>query len=133
MKMKPRVLIAEREGIIEADLKSMFKSWGFDTPAVAKTEDNILKMALEFDCDVVVLDENLQAVPNFLTTIRRLIKESHSIVVFLSDYLNSRIPEPIMSNKSFYHLPKPFNSNELQCIVESSMHHDTMEEVSSIV
>lgn len=117
---KRRVLIAEKDGIVAADLQAMFQNWGYDRPAVARTLDELFDDRGGMPFDMVIIDENCQMCSNWLHTIKRIFSEYKAIVVFLSDFFNTHLPENLMAEKSFYLLPKPFNQHELECIASSA-------------
>lgn len=118
---KPRVLIAEKDHIVAADLQHLFRNWGFDDPMVTTDMDTLFSRKRTEQYDIVVIDQNCHDSSNWFHTVRRIFREYRSIVVFLSDFFYVQLPENIMAEKSFYLLPKPFNYNELQNIAESTL------------
>jgi len=117
---KPRVLIAERDGIVATDLQSLFVTWGFEEPLMATSMEKLIQNKNKEKFDLVVIDENCQNSSTWFTMIRMIIKEYNSTVVFLSDFFNAHLPESLMAEKSFFLVPKPFNQNELQSIACSA-------------
>ena len=118
--VKPRVLIAEKDGIIATDLQMMFKIWGFEEPSISNSMDNLINKTNSDNYDIVVIDENCQSSRSWIHTIKHFLKEYESVVVFLSDFINTHLPETLMAEKSFFLLPKPFNQSELQSIASSA-------------
>ncbi|MBN2416557.1 hypothetical protein JXO52_11985 [bacterium] len=120
MNEKKRVLIAEKDGIVAADLKKLFEEWGYAEQAVTKTIDMIGHDDARQGYDLVVIDENCHGLNGSIHVIRRFFREYGAKVVYISDFFNTHLPECLMAEKSFYLLPKPFNQSELESIACSA-------------
>jgi len=117
----PKVLIGEKDGIIAADLQALFQGWGFQPPRVAKDVEEMFRLNDLESFDMVVVDENIHQYPNFIQTLRHFMKTMNGCVIYLSDFVNGRLPETLLANDAIHTLSKPFNYNELQFIATSAM------------
>lgn len=117
----PKVLIGEKDGIIAADLQVLFEGWGFQAPRFAKNVDEMFRLNDIESFDMVVVDENIHDYPNFIQTLRHLLKTMHGRVIYLSDFVSGRLPETLLANDALHALSKPFNNNELYFIAKSAL------------
>ena len=113
---KRRVLIAEKDGIVAADLKKLFEDWGYEEHTITRTIDFLGEYEDSTRYDMVVIDENCHPISSSIHTIRKFFRDYGAKVVFLSDFFNVHLPESLMAEKQFFLLPKPFNQSELESI-----------------
>ena len=113
MKRMPNVLIGENEGIIAADLMSLFKSWGWDNPYITRDIKDVKRKSAYNHFDLVVIDENIIDNESVISLILQLVRSGKSRVILLSDSMNRIIPDSLKNCSSFYCLSKPFNYKEL--------------------
>ncbi len=113
MKRTPNVLIGENEGIIAADLMSLFKSWGWDNPYITRDIQDVKRKSAYSHFDLVVIDENIVDNESVFSLILQLVRSGKSRVILLSDSMNRIIPDSLKNCSTFYCLPKPFNYREL--------------------
>ncbi|MCK5148225.1 hypothetical protein KAR48_15825 [bacterium] len=121
IKEAPRVLIGEKDGIVAADLEALFQSCGFQRPRVARNVEEIFNYNDKESFDIVVVDENIHDCHNFAQTLRHLLNSMSGQIVYISDFLSSRLPDSLLNNSALHSISKPFNYNELQFIAESAM------------
>ena len=116
------VLIGEYEGIIAADLKSLFNSWGWSKPYVTKDLKDVEQKSLFSKFELVIIDENIIKNESVFALITQLVISGKSRVIFLADSFNHTIPENLNNCASFYCLSKPFNYSELANAVHSGQY-----------
>jgi DNA-binding response OmpR family regulator len=118
MKNKPKILLAEKEGIIAEDIERHLIDWGYAVPALATSEKKTFELVKSKRPDLVILDTFLDGDSNgshFAIQITQKFKVS---VILLSDWIHEKSRMKIQKDRSVYFVPKPFDVMELRTIVK---------------
>jgi len=118
MKNKPNILVAENERIVASDIKNLLIDWGYTEPLIAGSADQILKIVKKKRPDLVIIDNRLQGNKSGRQTAEILNEKYNIAVILLSDWFKESVQSLKKTVKSFYSIPKPFDSEELKSKIQ---------------
>jgi two-component system, LytTR family, response regulator LytT len=117
-----RILIIEDEDFFADMIKSMVKDMGHDVVGLAQTEAKAFKMIHETECDLVILDVNLEGNKEGLKLAKNL-REEKIPFMFLTSFADSATLEEAKNSLPGSYLVKPFNEKELKASIEMALMH----------
>jgi CheY-like chemotaxis protein len=105
---KRRILVVEDEFLIRMLLEDMLTDLGYDLAGVAGRVDEATEMAKTTDCDLAILDVNLDGHEVF--PVADLLAQRGTPFIFVTGYGGRGLPEPYRDHPM---LQKPFQLEEL--------------------
>ena len=110
--MAARVLIAEDETIIRLDLKGMLESAGFEVCAEARDGEEAVRLALQSEPDIALLDVKMPRLDG-IEAARRILDERPIPIVMLTAYGQDELVSRALEAGVFGYLVKPFREQDL--------------------
>ena len=114
-----RVLIAEDETIIRLDLKGMLEAAGLEVCAEARDGEEAVRLALETEPDVVLLDVKMPRLDG-IEAARRILDERPLPIVMVTAYGEQELVSRAVEAGVFGYLVKPFREGDLLPAVETA-------------
>lgn len=124
---KTRILIAEDEPVIAADLQSCLRRLGYDVVATPDNGQEALEQALTLQPDLVLLDIVLGGGIDGIQVATRLGAESEIPVVFVTSHADERTLRRARETAPFGYVLKPFEPRALQAAIEIALHRSRSE------
>lgn len=120
---RPKVLIAEDELLVAADLRETLENLGYDVVGEAETGPAAIEMAEQFQPDVVLMDIRLRESMDGIEAAGAIRRRWQLPVVFLTSNPNERIRSRAQAAAAYGYLLKPFrpdilNATLLQAIAQ---------------
>lgn len=110
---KPRVLVAEDEPLIGADLEELLVALGYEVPRVIDSVDMVLPAFRDCRPDIVIMDIRLRSFNDGIDAARRLRLFSEVPVIFLSAHSDEATYKRAKDINSSVFLSKPLDENRL--------------------
>ena len=126
-KPTPRILIAEDETIVAADLERMLMGQGYDSAGTFASGEEVLRGTEEARPDLVLMDIKLRGELNGIETAAR-IRERYGIpVVYLASYTEEMVLQRAKTADPFGCVGKPVRERELRAIIEMALYRHEMD------
>lgn len=126
-KVGAKILVVEDEVITGEHIKLALKNQGYQVVGLVISGEEAISKVEDTDVDLVLMDINLKGKIDGVEAAEE-IKDRHSIpVIFLTAYSDektlkrAKITEPSV-RESFGLLNKPFKEEDLQSIIEKTLH-----------
>ena len=103
-----RVLVAEDETLIRLDIVETLTGAGFDVVAEAGDGEEAVKLALEFEPDLCVMDVKMPKMDG-ITAAERILKELSCAVVMLTAFSQTELVERARDAGAMAYVVKPFS------------------------
>lgn len=118
MKHNPKILIAESEGIIAADIRSQLIGWGYSMVHVAESVERTFTRIEERCPNLVILDQGIKGNIDVTQAATQITNKFHIAVILLIDCMNEKIRKCMKTLRFFYCISKPFDLEELHSLIE---------------
>lgn len=120
-----RVVVAEDDAIVAADLRESLEGMGYEVPAVVGSGKDAVEAARAHTPDVVLMDVRMPGTMDGVEAARRISDELTIPVVYLSGYSDDVTVARAKQTHPFGYLVKPFDPRELKTAVEIAVyrHH----------
>jgi two-component system cell cycle sensor histidine kinase/response regulator CckA len=113
-----RILIAEDERLIAADLQRRLARLGHTVVALAASGKEAVKQSLALQPDVVLMDIRLQGEMDGVEAARRIHASVAIPVVFMTAYVDEDTHQRVRAVSPWGCLYKPFTPHQVQSVVE---------------
>jgi two-component system, response regulator PdtaR len=121
-----RVLIAEDETIIRLDLKGMLEGAGFEVCAEARDGEEAVRLALESEPDIALLDVKMPRLDG-IEAARKILDERPIPIVMVTAYGERELVARAVEAGVFGYLVKPFRETDLLPAIETArVRHDEL-------
>ena len=128
LRRKPRILVAEDEMIIAADLEDILTGLGYDSAGIFMSGEETLQGIDEARPDLVLMDIRLQGELDGLATAAQ-IRERHDIpVVYLTGYAEEAVLQAATLTDPFGYVGKPVREGELRATIEMALYRHEMDQ-----
>jgi two-component system, response regulator PdtaR len=118
MKMsKLRILIVEDEAVTSADLHDELIAQGYEVMGIASTAEAALKMAMEGQPDLTLMDINLSGATNGIAAARAL-RERDIPIIFLTAHYDERTLAQAKLTSPVGYITKPFDPHQIGVAIE---------------
>ena len=122
-----RILIAEDERIVAADISDSLKMLGYEVVASVASGEKALAMIGETKPDIVLMDIILKGRLSGITAASR-IRETFGIpVVYLTAHADENTLEKAKRTEPYGYIVKPFVERELRSTIEMALYKHMME------
>lgn len=118
MKHNPKILIAESDSIIAADVRSQLMDWGYSMVHVAESVERIFTRVEEWCPNLVILDQGMKGNVEVTQAATRLTNGFHTSVILLIDCMNAKIRKCMKTLRLFYCISKPIDLEELHSLIQ---------------
>ena len=114
-----RVLICEDETIIRLDLRATFEDAGYEVIGEAKDGEEAVRLAIELEPDLVVMDVQMPKLDG-IEAAKRLLTERPVPVVIVTAFPEQQLVERAVEAGVFGYVVKPFRREELLAAVHTA-------------
>jgi two-component system, response regulator PdtaR len=114
-----RVLICEDETIIRLDLRATFEDAGYDVVGEARDGEEAIRLGLELEPDLVVMDVQMPKLDG-IEAAKRLLTERPVPVVIVTAFPEQQLVERAVEAGVFGYVVKPFRREELLAAVQTA-------------
>lgn len=116
-----KILVVENEVIVAWDLKQRLESLGYLVPALAITGEEAVKLAAEFEPDLILMDIRLGGALDGIEA-ARLVREQRDIpVIYLTAYSDQETLDRAKTTTPYGYMLKPFQDKELKIAIEIAL------------
>ncbi|MFC7580490.1 ANTAR domain-containing response regulator [Schaalia naturae] len=112
-----RVLVAEDETLIRLDIVETLTGAGYEVVAEAGDGEEAVKLALEFEPDLCVMDVKMPKMDG-ITAAEKILKEISCAVVMLTAFSQTELVERARDAGAMAYVVKPFSPADLIPAVE---------------
>ncbi len=126
-KAPKRILIAEDEAIIAADVAATVRGLGYEVPAMAATGEEALEIAKRLKPDLILMDILMPGRIDGIEAARTLSKSFDIPVVFLTAHTDESTLERAKGDSLFGYVIKPFSRTDLRVAIELALYKHGME------
>lgn len=112
-----RVLVAEDESLIRLDIVETLTAAGFDVIAEAADGEEAVKLALELEPDLCVMDVKMPKLDG-ISAAEKILKEVSCAVVMLTAFSQTELVERARDAGAMAYVVKPFSPADLIPAVE---------------
>ncbi|HVO75682.1 MAG TPA: PAS domain S-box protein [Ignavibacteriaceae bacterium] len=124
----PKILIVEDEQIVALDIATNLKSFGYEIAGVATTGENALKLTVEENPDLILMDIKLDGSMDGIQTAKKIQTEHKIPVIYLSAYTDEKTLMRAKLTEPHGFLLKPFERKELRASIETALYKYRTEE-----
>jgi len=119
MNRKVNILVAEKERIISLDLETTLTEWGYAVPEVTCAGSAVLRAVRQKHPDLVIFGTD--STESMQKLVREIRSRFSGGIVLLVDRISEELKNLLVSLRSVYFLPKPFNHEDLHRLVEKAL------------
>ncbi|MFA5002284.1 MAG: response regulator [Methanolinea sp.] len=120
--VQKKVMIVEDEGVVALSLKSTLSKMGYAVTGIAITGKEAVKMALDTQPDVILMDIHLKGEMDGIETTAKLNEITDIPVIYLTAYADEETIKRALKTESHSYLVKPFNPRELYSNIEFAIY-----------
>jgi PAS domain S-box-containing protein len=124
---KPKILVAEDEGIIAKDLEHTLKGMGYAVSGTASSGEEAIRKALETRPDLILMDIVLRGDMDGVAAAEEIRSRLEIPVVFLTAHADEKTLQRAKISGPFGYLLKPFEERGLRGTIEVALHIHAME------
>ena len=115
-----RVLVAEDEGLIRLDIVETLSGAGFEIVGEASNGEEAVKLALELEPDLCVMDVKMPKMDG-ITAVEKILAELSCAVVMLTAFSQTELVERARDAGAMAYVVKPFTPADLIPAVEIAL------------
>lgn len=131
METSKRVLVAEDETLIRLDIVETLTGAGFDVVGEAGDGEEAVKLALELEPDVCVMDVKMPKMDG-ITAAEKILKELSCAIVMLTAFSQTELVERASEAGAMAYIVKPFGPADLVPALEIALsRHAQIESLES--
>lgn len=131
METSKRVLVAEDETLIRLDIVETLTGAGFDVVGEAGDGEEAVKLALELEPDVCVMDVKMPKMDG-ITAAEKILKELSCAIVMLTAFSQTELVERASEAGAMAYIVKPFGPADLIPALEIALsRHAQIESLES--
>lgn len=119
---KIKILIAEDEQIVAKNIEKRLTADGYQVVASVATGEEAIEKVKNLSPDIILMDIKLKGKIDGIETADIIRKDFHLPVIFLTSYADEETFQRAKSTEPFGYLIKPFESKELNRVVELALY-----------
>lgn len=121
-----RILIVEDEKIIAIDLQRRLERFGYSVVGMAGEGNEAIKMALELDPDIVLMDIMLSGAVDGVEAAQAIKAAKDIPFIFLTAYTDEKTLERAKETQPYGYILKPFKERELYTTIDIALYKHEM-------
>ena len=125
--MKKQVLIVEDESIVALEISSYVKSLGYEVVGTASNADDAVRLALEKQPDVILMDVRLKGEEDGISAAKRIMDKENTSVIYITAFSDDESIERAIETNPAAYLTKPFNRKELAAALKIAIKRSELE------
>src|SRR5579871_1627690 len=115
---KARILLVEDEKVVAADIEECVKSLGYEVVGAAATGTQALRLAVQTEPDLVLMDIKLKGSLDGIEVAGALYEQLQIPVVYLTAHADAEILERAKKTAPSGYVLKPFDDRSLRTAIE---------------
>jgi len=115
---KPRIMIVEDEKVVAADIEECVKGLGYEVVGSAATGTQALRLAVDTEPDLVLMDIKLKGVVDGIHVAAALYDQLKIPVVYLTAHADAEILERAKRTAPSGYVLKPYDDRTLRTAIE---------------
>ncbi|HSW56236.1 MAG TPA: PAS domain S-box protein [Ignavibacteriaceae bacterium] len=119
---KIKILIAEDEQIVAKNIEKRLTADGYQVVASVATGEEAIEKVKNLSPDIILMDIKLKGKIDGIETADIIRRDFHLPVIFLTSYADEETFQRAKSTEPFGYLIKPFESKELNRVVELALY-----------
>jgi PAS domain S-box-containing protein len=119
---RPRVIIAEDEQVVAADLERSLADLGYDVITVVETGRNAIRSAGTEHPDIVLMDIQLRGTVDGIAAADEIVRRYQIPIVFITANINDEVLARARATSPYGYLIKPFRPKELNATLVLALH-----------
>jgi PAS domain S-box-containing protein len=123
----PRILIAEDEQIVAADIRERLTALGYSVSGVAGSGEDAITLATETKPDLLLVDIVLQGSVDGIEAVKKIQMKMDIPVIYLTAYTDEGTVHRARDTDPLGYLLKPFDERELRFTIEMALHKHQIE------
>lgn len=117
-----RILIVEDENITAMELRMHLEEWGYEVIAIASSGDHAIRLAVEQNPDLVLMDINLKGELDGVETAEELQCSLHVPIIYMTAYSDQETLSRARITAPYGYVLKPFDERELRIVIEMTLY-----------
>jgi signal transduction histidine kinase len=117
-----RILIAEDEGIVAANMELRLQSLGYDVVSIVDSGEQAVQQALTQRPDLVLMDIRLAGTMDGVSAAGLIRKRLDLPVVYLTAYTDDETIERAKQTEPYGYIVKPFDARALHTTIAMALH-----------
>lgn len=123
-----RILVVEDENIVALDIEMRLIGLGYQVVGTADTGQRAIRLAMEEQPDLILMDINLRGEIDGIETARQIEAQKKIPIVFLTAYADDSTFGKAVKMEPFGYILKPFDEKELHMTIEIALYRHKTEE-----
>jgi len=119
-----RILVVEDEAIIARDIQDILSRFGYQVSGMASSGEESIQKARDLNPDLVLMDVRLKGDMDGIEAAHRIHDGFHIPVVYLTAFGEEKILEGVQPINGFMKIVKPFEENDIRCVIEKILPHN---------
>ncbi|MCE5215336.1 MAG: PAS domain S-box protein, partial [Methanobacterium sp.] len=120
--MKSRILIVEDEATEAMNFEKLLKSFGYEVVGIASTGEDAIKMAIEQEPDLVLMDIVLKGEVDGIEAAAKIKEDFNIPVVYLTAHPEQSVIDRAKLTIPYGYLIKPVNQTDLKIAIELALY-----------
>lgn len=116
------VLVVEDESIVSKDIQHSLKKLGYNVVGAAATGEAAVKMAIELNPDIILMDIMLKGEMNGIDAAGRIRSETNIPVIFLTAYADENTLNRAKVTQPYGYIIKPFKEIDIHTSIEMALY-----------
>ena len=117
-KLKPKILIAEKERIIAIDIKNSLHRMGCEVMEILSSGEEVIRKVKEEKPDLILMEITLDGVLDGIETAEIISSKYDIPVIYLTAYSDRETLQRAKITEPYGYLIRPFDSREIEIAIE---------------
>jgi len=117
-KLKPKILIVEKERIIAIDIKNSLHRMGCEVMEILSSGEEVIRKVKEEKPDLILMEITLEGALDGIETAEIISSKYDIPVIYLTAYSDREILQRAKITEPYGYLIRPFDSREIEIAIE---------------
>ena len=117
-KLKPKILIVEKERIIAIDIKNSLHRMGCEVMEILSSGEEVIRKVKEEKPDLILMEITLDGVLDGIETAEIISSKYDIPVIYLTAYSDRETLQRAKITEPYGYLIRPFDSREIEIAIE---------------
>jgi len=117
-KLKPKILIAEKERIIAIDIKNSLHRMGCEVMEILSSGEEVIRKVKEEKPDLILMEITLEGALDGIETAEIISSKYDIPVIYLTAYSDRETLQRAKITEPYGYLIRPFDSREIEIAIE---------------
>lgn len=125
---KVKILVVEDEFVTGSEIRSRLIEMGYDVPKVVATGEDAIKMAGEFNPDIVVMDITLKGEMNGIQAADQIRTRYGIPIIYLTAHSDDATIKKAIITEPFGYIIKPLEERAFKTTIQMALYKHSMDE-----